>query len=226
MALTDYTYVATLGHTCAPTYQLMRAAAAMGLEPARYTGPFDWVLASVEQVIDVIGSGFRNYFAPARASVSEEPGSDYCRMVDHRGAIATHHLPRLEGQPGSNPTAWFQFGKWLGERLRSWDSHLSQRAGNVLFVRAQDALAPDSPEEIARLTRLLGTKVAGRFSVAWVCHDPPPRAPDDPRVRTFVVRRCWPPALSAAEIDWNRDYGSGVAWRGHDGDWREVWNAL
>src|SRR5205085_9462135 len=90
---------------------------------------------------------------------------------------------------------------------------------NLLFVRAEDPFTPDSPHDIERLATMLSQRVAGRFTLAWVATGPRAAPPTSSNIRLFTVRRPWPQHLSAEEITWSRNYGDGVAWRGHNGDW-------
>jgi hypothetical protein len=227
MTLRDYTYIATLGQTCAANFQLARAALAAGVPGARCTGPFDWISLDVSQAIEVIGANFDGYFGFETVSLSEvQDPEDHWQLVDGRGIQSRHQLRREGSESVPTASAWFEFGKWLGAHLRAWHDNLGDESGNLLFIRLEDPFTPDSVSDILRLADLLADKAAGRIRLAWVRFDQTRLTLRHPKVLAFRVRPVWPRELESAQIDWLHDYGLGVAWRGNDADWDAIWGAL
>lgn len=226
MGLTEYDYIATLGNDCTGAFQLKRAASAMGLSPTRYKGPFDWFTVTLEQVIDAIESDFRAFFRPARTTLQGELNGGTWRLADASGATSWHHVRRAHGETAPNVDAWFDFGRWLGERQGLWWSALKRPDGRILFVRAEDALRPDREDELIRLAKTLERHVAGEFRVAWVSLHPLRAMKLHSSLCSFAVAAPWPREVQVQEVEWDRDYGRGIAWCGVDAEWDAVWSAV
>src|SRR4051812_34405019 len=121
MALTDFTYIATIGNACAPFAQLKRISQSLGLHPTRYVGPFDWMIATLDQVIGLSQSNFASYFAPNTATLTG-PHVSHWIVRDASGVISLHHLRSAKGD-AEPAAAWFDFGKWVGSRVQLWESN-------------------------------------------------------------------------------------------------------
>lgn len=229
MALTDYTYIVTLGQACTLNYQLARSAALHGVPAPACTGPFDWLFVNVGQVIKCVENDFADYFRYATTYPAKVQDPNDCwRMTDGYGITTAHQMMRDADETEPLPEAWFEFGKWIGRRLTSWEARARDARGNILFLRLEATWEEDDPNEIAKLVRLLGSKFSGSISFAWIRYAPQPEAPnfDEPCISIHHVRKTWPAHLREYEIEWMRDYGDGPAWRGHDGDWERVFDGL
>lgn len=229
MALADYTYIVTLGQACTVNFQLARAAGAQGISPAKCMGPFDWLFLDVPEVLACIEDDFANYFRYGTTHPAKVQNPIDCwRMTDAYGITTAHQVLRFGGEKEPLPEAWFEFGKWLGRRGIAWETGIRDRRGKVLFLRLEPTWQRDDVRQIGTLSELLRSKVAGAMSFAWIRYEPEQPRPtlEDPALSVHYVRKSWPEALSEHQIDWMRDYGSGLAWRGHDGDWDRVFASL
>lgn len=227
MTLSEYTYIVTLGQTCANNFQLARAAHAARLPPERCTGPFDWISLDVRQAIRVIETDLVTYFSHDGISLApHQDPNDHWGIVEAHGIQSRHQLEREGDEPAPTAKSWFDFGKWLGHRLRAWQTNLADASGRLLFIREENAFAPDDPADIARLATVLSEKAAGKVMLAWVRFARGPVEVEHPNLRSFHVRTAWPAELRCDEVDWMHDYGMGLAWRGHNVDWDAVYAAL
>jgi hypothetical protein len=229
MALTDYTYIVTLGQACTVNFQLARAAGMQKIPPATCMGPFDWLFLDMAKVLACIEGDFARYFQYATTYPAKVQDPNDCwRMTDAHGITTAHQMLRDGSEPEPLPEAWFEFGKWIGRRLESWETRTRDERGKVLFLRLEATWQRDDVSQISRLIELLRSKVAGAMSVAWIRYESaqPSPALEHPALSTHYVRKTWPAHLSEHQIHWMRDYGSGLAWRGHDGDWDRVFASL
>lgn len=225
MSIADYTYVTTLGRNCMPSFQLTRAAGKLRWPDARISGPFDWFGLGIEQVIQALDTSFRQFFDPRRVTVDGVLGDETWKVTDASGSVSWHHLRREMSELEPSTAAWFAFGCWLGRRLTLWQAALADPSASVLVVRLGDAAEPDSPDDLRRLTDALVKRAAGRLRVAAVGFTQPPRV-EHPNISTFAVQPTWPAAMDPLDVDWNTDYGFGVAWKGHDTSWEALWQAV
>jgi Putative papain-like cysteine peptidase (DUF1796) len=227
MPLSDYTYIATLGQTCAVNFQLARAAHDANVPASRCAGPFDWMSVNLTQVIEVIADDLSNYFEHDGITLpAEQDPEDGWVLFEGHGIESRHQLQRDAAEPIPTAKAWFEFGKWLGARISSWKHAMTDPTGNLLFVRLEDPFILDDPRDVLKLVDLLSARARGRVTFAWVRFEPSKVQLAHPSVKVFAVRPAWSGNLSLDEIDWMRDYGHGIAWRGRNDDWDLVNRAL
>ena len=229
MALADYTYIVTLGQACTVNFQLARAAGIHRIAPRTCMGPFDWLFLNVAQAHECIEGDFAEYFRHRTTYPSKVQNPVDCwRMTDGYGITTAHQVLRFESETEPLPEAWLEFGKWIGRRLESWETRIRDERGKILFLRLEATWQRDDPRQIARLVELLRSKVAGSLSFAWIRYEPEqsPPALEDSSISIHYVRKSWPAHFSEHQIHWMRDYGCGLAWRGHDGDWDRVFASL
>ena len=224
MSITDYTYVATIGFNCMPTHQLARAAKRFALPPSRVNGPFDWLMLTVDHVVTALESDFREIFRPETARITGKLDEEHWRVVDRTGVKSWHHFGRNSEDKIITAHAWSRFDRWFNRRLKLWRKALADPNGHVLIVRVQDAARADTAEDLTRLATVLRARASGNISIAAL-------ALDDlhvfhPDVRTYPLKRTWPENVDVDQMDWDRDYGLGPAWKGHDASWDEFWNSV
>ena len=224
MSILDYSYLVAMGHNCTPAYQLARIATHHRLPEVVYSGPFDWIGTTIEQSTLAIESRFSDYFRPETVDVVGQ--SDHAWLLkDRSGAVSWHHLRRAESDTEPSAASWRGFRRWINRRIGFWDRALADAQGNLLIVYLENPQIPDSPESIERLASLLSQRVAGRFSFAAVSFEKRAEVAH-PAVRRFAIPRTWPESLHEDAVDWDHDYGFGIAWQGHDPSWNEIWNTV
>jgi hypothetical protein len=198
---------------------------AFDLPLGRFSGPFDWFSVEPAQIVEVLERDFAGYFVPTSLRGSQLRNG-YWRVVDGSGAVAWHQLKGSEDEAHPSPDAWLTFGVWLGQRIERWNIAVKDPEARILLIRNEGAFTSDQPAELLRLAQLLRKQVAGRFRLLWVRYSPCPPGFEDPNVRVVQIRRAWPDDVTRETIDWDRDYGFGVAWRGRDDDWDRVWSSI
>jgi hypothetical protein len=190
------------------------------------SSPFSWMGLNIQQVIDIVSANFHDYFDPRTCTVSAHKGTDSWKVFDSYGVHAQHQLMRFEAEVAPTPLAWFEFGKWMGDRLRLWETGVGDPNGNVLFIRCQAPFAADNPDDLERMADVLASHVSGKSTLLAVSHEPLGRPPRRTNIRCATVRRPWPSDVDPSQVDWNRDYGDGVAWKGHEADWQKILDQL
>lgn len=225
MGLLNYTYVATLGQSCTPTYQLMRKASALGMSTEQYSGPFDWFSTNLKDVTRTIRSSFLTFFEPSTTTIAGSAGETW-KLKTLDGTESWHHLRRCQSHRDPGFDEWFHFGRWLGERVAWWQSAFANPKGRILLVRAEDPWSPDSHEEFEALMSLLRARSKAKIRLAVVHYSAHPGWGELRDVDHFVVAPTWPEGFTATEIDWERDYGWGVAWQGDYMTWDNLWDSL
>jgi hypothetical protein len=78
---------------------------------------------------------------------------------------------------------------------------------------------------VARLAAAVRERARARVTVAAISYDTE-KGRDSPGIRAVAVARTWPHDLPVDRVEWDRDYGAGVAWRGHDASWRALCKRL
>jgi len=225
MPLDDYSYALTIGQSCGPCFQLQRAAGRVRIPVDRVTGPFDWLLVDLRQAAQVLARDFAGYFEDeSRGSSVLQDG--HWMVTDGSGAVAWHQLKQRDGELMPGARVWSEFRAWLAQRIRNWRTRILDPQGNILLIRNESPFRPDSAEDLIQLTELLRTQIAGRFKILWLRYGPPLVGFEDPNVCMFELRRSWPEKLSEEQVDYDRDYGFGTAWRGRDEDWERIWRSV
>jgi hypothetical protein len=224
MSIKDYTYVATVGFNCMPTHQLARAAKRFALAPSRVNGPFDWFMLTIDHVVTTLESDFRQFFRPETVQITGKLDEEHWRVMDRTGIKSWHHFGRKSQDENITAHAWSRFERWMSRRRKLWQSALADPNGRVLFIRVPNAAQPDTVEELIQLAQVLRERASGEISVAaltfvrlHISH---------PHVRTYPLKRTWPEHLDVDQMDWDRDYGLGPAWQGHDASWDELWDRV
>lgn len=224
MTITDYTYVATAGFNCMPTHQLARAAKCFALQPAGFHGPFDWFMLTIDHIVTALESDFREFFRPETARITGKLDEEHWRVNDRTGVKSWHHFCRKSEDEHITAHAWSRFDRWFNRRLKLWRNALADPNGRVLIVRVQSAAMTDSVEDLTRLATVLRARASGEISIAALTladlHVP------HSDVRTYPLKRTWPENVDVDQMDWDRDYGLGPAWKGHDASWDEFWNTV
>jgi hypothetical protein len=223
--LKRYTYIAGLGSGCATTYQTQRAAVAQGLETREFSSPFDWFHVDLEQVIATLKDDFKNFFDPRAVRVQGKRKNTW-KVADHSGIVSWHHMPIDPASSAPDGFSWYWFGRWLGARLELWKARVGDRSGKVLFVRAPTPGGRDEPAEVLRLVDELSKVVVASFRLALISYEPLAVPVTDPRILPFTVERSWPDSLPVNDVNWNLDYGRGIAWRGSNECWDKVWRGV
>jgi hypothetical protein len=224
MPLADYSHAFAMGFNCTPVWQLRREAERVGMSVDRIKGPFDWISVPLNPVVDVLNNGFQGFFRPEESDIVGTLGCRW-QVLNRQGFLSVHNLVREEGATSVSAQAWERFGQMQKQRIAAWEGALTDPNANVLIVRQQCPGWPDEPERVASLAKAIVDRSRAAVTIAAVALGPP-TAHCHPLVRALSVEQSWPDDLPEGALDWNHDYGWGVAWEGHQESWDRVWQQV
>lgn len=231
MSIEDYSNVFVLGFNCMPTHQLTRVAKIRAIPKARFSGPLNWIGATIEQAMAVIADDFDSFFLPQRTEiqgttlVSHGTTDEAWKIKDHRGVRSWHHLRKHAHDKAPTAEAWDRFRHHVDERVMTWKRAVKDPDASLLFLRSEDPLLVDTPEAVRALAELLSQRVKARFRLASICFDRELEVAH-PNVKAFSIQRTWPADLDLDSVDWTHDYGWGRAWEGHDPSWDRIFDLV
>lgn len=225
MSIDGYSHVFAIGFSCMPTHQLTRAAQNYGLSESRISGPFDWMGVTLPQLVKVVEQDFQDYFRPEKISMEGVKHESTWRIVDSSGTRSWHHLRRAADDTSPTVAAWRGFRRWINQRVGHWLHAMQDPNANVLLLRAEDAFDVDRSDQMEALADAIALRARATFRLASICFDRTLET-SNPAIVTFSIARTWPAGLVDADINWEQDYGLGVAWKGHDATWDRIFERI
>jgi hypothetical protein len=224
MPLNDYSHAFAMGYNCTPVQQLRLAAERVGMPADRVKGPFDWISVPIDPAVEVLNNRFDGFFRPEESDIVGTLGCRW-QVLNRRGFLSVHHIFREEGASVVSAQAWERFGHVQKLRIAAWDAAFADPNANILVVRQECPGWVDTPEAVDSLATAIAKQSRARVTIAAVAFGPPAEH-RHPLVRAFGVERSWPLDIPVQELDWQRDYGWGVAWEGHMESWNRMWQQV
>jgi hypothetical protein len=176
----------------------------------------------LESAISVLRAGFEGYFDAGHTVIEHSRVRDCWTVVDRSGVMSCHHVRRYPGEKTYSKKAWEDFRAWIDGRVAAFKRLLELADRRVLFVRGEDPEDPDSTEGLLELADSIRRLGAAEIRIASICFGTTEKTEIAPGLGRFFIRPSWPAELPLQNVEWNRDYGFGPAWKGVDAEWDRV----